>query len=114
MFFKGLEEYFKENDVGIITAGNISVAVWKYNNFYYYFDSHTRDHNGITHGIGVACVLRLEKIEDLVKSFVTNLQPVAEDLFNIGYCEANVWESDESGRLNRFNFEKVLAMLTYF
>ncbi|KAF2888220.1 hypothetical protein ILUMI_17953, partial [Ignelater luminosus] len=44
---KGLEEFFKDNDTCIVTTRSISVAVWKNEEIYYYYDSHSRDENGV-------------------------------------------------------------------
>lgn len=42
----GLELFFKNDDLGIITASGISVAVVKFSDAYFLFDSHSRDEYG--------------------------------------------------------------------
>ncbi|CAH2003564.1 unnamed protein product [Acanthoscelides obtectus] len=47
---KGLEMFFRDNDRGIVAVTNISVAVWRHEGVYYYFDSHNRDDKGFVVG----------------------------------------------------------------
>lgn len=43
---QGLFEFFKNNEMGIITSCGSSIAIWQKFEFYYVFDSHTRDSHG--------------------------------------------------------------------
>lgn len=43
---QGLFEFFKHNEKGIITSCGSSLAIWQKFEFYYVFDSHTRDSQG--------------------------------------------------------------------
>lgn len=45
--FQGLCKYFEDNDGAVLTCRNISMSIWKLDNYYYYFDSHDRNENGL-------------------------------------------------------------------
>lgn len=94
---KGLEEFFIDNDTGVITAKTLSMAVWKKDDSYYYYDSHARDEKGIVADFGTACVLRLSNLPDLATSVETNLPAHPEDTFNISRVAVKVWEITDDG-----------------
>lgn len=94
---KGLEEFFIDNDTGVLTAKSLSVAVWKKDEIYYYYDSHSRDEKGTITDFGTACVMRILNISDLAKSVETNLPPDPEDTFNISRVAVKIWEITDDG-----------------
>ncbi|XP_074039685.1 uncharacterized protein [Leptinotarsa decemlineata] len=80
---KGVQIYFNDNDSGIITCRDISIAVWKKDNVFYYFDSHSRDEMGLATDFGMACILRTTFLDDLLNTLVANLGPGKESIYNI-------------------------------
>ncbi|VEN60728.1 unnamed protein product [Callosobruchus maculatus] len=89
----GLEMFFKDNDRGIVAVRNISVAVWRHEGVYYYFDSHSRDEKGLTVGYGTACVLRAILISDLATAIEVNLKAGSENTFNIHRVNVEFYDS---------------------
>lgn len=45
-FLQGLEKFFLKEKTGVVTAKGLSVGVWKDNDAYYMFDSHSRNEKG--------------------------------------------------------------------
>ncbi|KAG5865092.1 hypothetical protein JTB14_025599, partial [Gonioctena quinquepunctata] len=80
---KGLEMFFENEKAGIVTSRNMSVAVWKQDDFYYYFDSHNRDGMGMSSGYGTACIVRTALLDDLSDILEANLGPGSEHFYNI-------------------------------
>ncbi|XP_060534309.1 uncharacterized protein LOC132706789 [Cylas formicarius] len=80
---KGLEYYFRDFDCGVLTARSVSLAIWKYDNAYFYLDPYSRDHEGIAAGYGTSCVIRSTDLEDFTHFVEHNLEPGTEDLYNI-------------------------------
>ncbi|CAH1118614.1 unnamed protein product [Phaedon cochleariae] len=80
---KGLEELFFDMESGIVTCRYISVAVWKKDEVYYYFDSHSRDEHGFATSYGTACVLRTTNLADLADVIESNLSPGKENTYNV-------------------------------
>nr|CAI5839704.1 unnamed protein product [Callosobruchus analis] len=89
----GLEMFFRDNDRGIIAVRNISVAIWRHEGVYYYFDSHSRDDKGLPTGYGTACILRAILISDLAAAIEVNLKAGSENLFNIHRINVEFYDS---------------------
>ncbi|KAF5281689.1 hypothetical protein FQA39_LY17710 [Lamprigera yunnana] len=96
---RGVVEFFKAFEYGILTCREISVAIWKIKAAYFYYDSHSRDGFGNKNNFGTACILRFLEIEDLVKTLVTNFDSGTSNLFNISSFEFVVWESSPNGSI---------------
>ncbi|KAJ8954144.1 hypothetical protein NQ318_005738 [Aromia moschata] len=90
---KGFEYFFEDNDTGIVTSHNISVAIWKKDGVYYCFDGHIRDDKGLISGYGTACCVRTLDIEELAKSLEINLRPGKEDFYNISRVKIRFLET---------------------
>ncbi|KAK9753103.1 hypothetical protein QE152_g3664 [Popillia japonica] len=43
----GFKQFFEDNDAGILTCRGVSMAVWKLNEVFYYFDSHSKNDEGL-------------------------------------------------------------------
>ncbi|KAK9886347.1 hypothetical protein WA026_015864 [Henosepilachna vigintioctopunctata] len=97
----GLMRFFEEFNFGVLTSRNISVAVWKKDGAFYYFDSHSRDNKGLTSSYGTACVLRLLTIDDLAKAIESNLGPNKLSFFNISAINVNMLTAEEEGGMVR-------------
>ncbi|KAL3271900.1 hypothetical protein HHI36_022370 [Cryptolaemus montrouzieri] len=97
----GLLKFFNEFDFGVLTCRHISVAVWRKDGVFYYFDSHNRDNKGLTTAYGTACLLRLLNIDDLAKSIESNLYPDKNSFFNIGAFDVKLLEAEEEGGMVR-------------
>lgn len=94
---QALHEFFKDNDTAIVTARYISVAVWRTDGIYYYFDSHSRDENGIVTNFGTACVLRMPHIEDVAKAIETNFGAGTNNIFNVSLVAPKIWDVGADG-----------------
>ncbi|XP_056633874.1 uncharacterized protein LOC130443328 [Diorhabda sublineata] len=82
-FEKVVRDYFSNYDSGIITCKVMSVALWKNEDKYYYFDSHNRDDKGLSTPYGTACILRANHLEDLIEILLANFAPTKENYYNI-------------------------------
>ena len=109
---KGFTEFFGENDAGVITANDLSMAVWKRDDVYYYFDSHSRDSRGIVTSYGTSCILRLMNLEDLANAMKVNLGTNKENLYNISRVVVKVFDITEEGvTMQPLNFYETLSQL---
>lgn len=68
------ELWQEEENLGIITSKNYSIAVWKHKDFYYMFDPHDVGPDGLRKPIGVACIQRFQEYEKLVEVFSANIE----------------------------------------
>lgn len=109
---KGIEEFFVDNICGVITAKNISVGIWKYEDYFFYFDSHSRGPEGyddckfsqeesqnsriqgatfyfpFSVDSGTACLMRLSSIPELALQINSNFTIGKEEVYNIASVEA--------------------------
>ncbi|XP_019769617.1 uncharacterized protein LOC109544047 isoform X1 [Dendroctonus ponderosae] len=90
---KGLEEFFIDNDYGVITMRDISLPIWKKKEIFYYLDPYSRDEKGISTGYGTSCVIRFVHLDDVVNAIVANLEPNLEDFFNITKVKISLYEA---------------------
>ncbi|CAG9803717.1 unnamed protein product [Chironomus riparius] len=96
----GLNKFFKNDDLGIINFGLKALAVLKYNDAFFLFDSCGRDEFGRNYKTidpidactvkGSACMLRFIKIEDLSNHLIMNFE---EPHFSITKVEISVRSS---------------------
>lgn len=93
----GLVKFFEDNEFGIVTSKQVSVAVWKNHDGYYCFDSHELDDRGLKSGFGTACALRFADIAGLSKAIEANLGPDKTAAFNIGRIDLEVLDIDDEG-----------------
>ncbi|KAB0791417.1 hypothetical protein PPYR_03217 [Photinus pyralis] len=93
----GIATFFRDNNSAIVTARSVSVAIWKKDQAFYYYDSHSRDEKGMINGYGTACVMRFSNMDDLALSIEANLQPGQNNSFNIGRVTVSVWEMEAGG-----------------
>ncbi|KAK5638441.1 hypothetical protein RI129_012736 [Pyrocoelia pectoralis] len=93
----GIATFFRENDSAIIILRSIAVAIWKKDQAYYYYDSLSRDENGVINNYGTACVMRLLTLEELASMIEGNLEPSYNNAFNISRVTITVWEMEEGG-----------------
>ncbi|EFA04883.1 hypothetical protein TcasGA2_TC014944 [Tribolium castaneum] len=94
---RGFEQFFTDSDGGIVTANLQSMAVWKRDGTYYYYDSHSRDDKGVVCGFGTACILRLLTIEDLANALMTNLGADRQNFYNISRVVVKLMDITEDG-----------------
>ncbi|XP_044260521.1 uncharacterized protein LOC123008654 [Tribolium madens] len=94
---RGFEQFFTDSDGGIVTANLQSMAVWKRDGTYYYYDSHSRNDKGVVCGFGTACILRLLTIEDLTNALMTNLGADKQNFFNISRVVVKLIDMTEDG-----------------
>ncbi|CAB3257560.1 unnamed protein product [Arctia plantaginis] len=81
-----LTSFFKEYSHGVFTARGNSVAIWRHGGYYFMFDPHGCDENGLPSDEprAAACLIRIQgKIDELAKILVGNLPPGSDDSFNI-------------------------------
>ncbi|KAF9412290.1 hypothetical protein HW555_009181, partial [Spodoptera exigua] len=72
----GLIQFFTESDVdggAIVTCNGVSVAIWKNDNLYYLFDSHSRGPKGRVAQDGTACLMSFTNITQLWSVLKSNL-----------------------------------------
>ncbi|XP_023310426.1 uncharacterized protein LOC111691585 [Anoplophora glabripennis] len=89
---RGLVQFFEDNDLGVVTSHNISVAVWKKDGLHYSFDSHSRNDKGLATSYGTACALRIQDVDELARSLEINLSAGKEDFYNISWVKVKLCE----------------------
>jgi hypothetical protein len=94
---RGFEEFFLESEAGIVTANLQSMAVWRRDETYYYYDSHSRNEKGVVCGFGTACILRLVNIDDLANAMMTNLGPDRQNFYNISRVVVRLIDLTDEG-----------------
>ncbi|RZC38818.1 uncharacterized protein BDFB_004743, partial [Asbolus verrucosus] len=111
---RGFEEFFTIGDAAVVTANLQSMAVWRKDETYYYYDSHSRNEKGIVcgkyldviltnsttticAGAGTACVLRMVNIDDLTNALMTNFGADPQNLYNISRIVVNLIDLTEEG-----------------
>ncbi|CAG9853719.1 unnamed protein product [Phyllotreta striolata] len=95
--YKAMAYYYLSHDDGIITCRNMSVGVWKFEDMFFYSDSHSRDDKGLTTPFGTACIVRCCSLEDIVDMILCNFAPNPEDYFNITNVKMRIYELDFEG-----------------
>nr|XP_037875168.1 uncharacterized protein LOC101735788 isoform X2 [Bombyx mori] len=81
-----LEEFFKGNSYGVVTARGGSMAVWKGEDHLYLFEPHGCDNSGFPSDEtrAAACLIRLSGgASELADAILANLSPGSDDSFNI-------------------------------
>ncbi|CAH0713023.1 unnamed protein product, partial [Brenthis ino] len=106
---------FKEHSHAVVTARGGSMAIWRHDNNFYFFDPHGCDEYGhpSDEPQAAACLVRIEgSVKDLADVILGNLSPGADDSFNIspvlvyasklnsavGAPETKLEEEDMAGR----------------
>lgn len=72
-----LVSFFAKHALGILSARNYAVAIFKDENVFYMFDPHRTGPDALYRSVGVSSVSRLQKIEDLSQIFLTNVANLA-------------------------------------
>lgn len=98
---KGLAEFFVDNDYAIVTCRNISFAVFKFKEIFYYFDSHSRDESGVIKNYGTSCIIRCLLLDDLIKAIEVNIGPGPSNLYNISRVDVKVFDESDTGGTRR-------------
>ncbi|KAF2880315.1 hypothetical protein ILUMI_25857 [Ignelater luminosus] len=80
---RGLTSYLDENRSGILTAKDLTVAVWRGANVYFMFDPNSRVPNGVQCVNGEACITRYLNLNVLVDVFLKNLSKRGKNSFKI-------------------------------
>lgn len=108
---QGIRHFFSENDYGILSCREIAVSIWQCDQVYYYYDSHSRDEDGVLNNYGTACVLRLLTVEDLARTLEANFEPGTNNMFNISSLRFIVWQKEEGGIMKPplYNYKEVNA-----
>ncbi|XP_030747483.1 uncharacterized protein LOC115875982 isoform X2 [Sitophilus oryzae] len=94
---KGLEYFFADSDMGIITTRDISLAIWMKDGVFYYLDPYSRDKDGYAAGYGTSCTIRFLTLDDLVQIAEANLDCNTEDLFNVTKVTINLYDAGSAG-----------------
>lgn len=94
---RGLVEFFEKEESGIITANDQSMSIWKCKDAFFYFDSHSRDPEGVACSFGTACIIRSTNIEDLNQCLLTNLKADQKNLFNISRVDIKIVDITDDG-----------------
>lgn len=128
---QGFFEFFKHNEKGIFTSCGSSLAIWQKYEFYYVFDSHTRDSQGCNplncskefqlkkkfliknyffsesrkkkSNLGTSCCVRFSDLHDMTQSVLSNLIIKSELDYNISRIVFRATDLLE-GRPKLFNF----------
>lgn len=77
---RGLLNFFMSTDMAIIVAKKLAVATFRKAGQYYMFDPHDRDMMGVKCSNGVACLMRFDYLENMVKKYLENCND-EEDTF---------------------------------
>ncbi|XP_044261040.1 uncharacterized protein LOC123009011 [Tribolium madens] len=106
---QGLTEFFQNSDGGTVTSNDQSMAIWREGDAYFYFDSHSRDKEGLSCPFGTACVLRTLNIKDLTQIFLSNLKADHLNLFNISRIDVKIVEITDEGfvKPSRNNYDEL-------
>ncbi|XP_076256073.1 uncharacterized protein LOC143193632 [Rhynchophorus ferrugineus] len=94
-----IETFFIDNDMGILTTRDISIALWLRKGAYFYLDPYSRDSKGLAAGYGTSCAMRFLTIQDLVHMIETNLDPNLDDYFNITKVKLTLYDALEGGKV---------------
>ncbi|KAL1502116.1 hypothetical protein ABEB36_007308 [Hypothenemus hampei] len=94
---QSLNDFFIDNDTGVLVTRDISLAIWQKNSAFYCLDPYNRDQKGIATDYGTSCTLRFLCIEDMVKTIEANLDPNVENFFNINKVKVTLYEIGEEG-----------------
>ncbi|XP_012271201.1 uncharacterized protein LOC105694788 [Orussus abietinus] len=80
---EGLQRFFRTSDAGVVTAQGTSIAIWRHKDEgFLYYDSSGCDEEGSRCREGTACLIRFESLDDLVESFLRNM----DRKFDSRYC----------------------------
>ncbi|XP_968612.4 uncharacterized protein LOC657031 [Tribolium castaneum] len=106
---QGLSEFFQNCDGGTVTSNDQSMAVWRSGDSYFYFDSHSRDKEGLACAFGTACVLRALDLAQLTQIFLSNLNADRLNLFEISRIDVKIVEITDDGFVKppRYNYDEL-------
>lgn len=80
---KGVENFFKIAEAGVITTQDFSIAIWRYkNDQYFYFDPAPCADDGYRHCDGSACLMRFKCLSAILDLILSNLNKTDDS----NYC----------------------------
>ncbi|GJQ78158.1 hypothetical protein Trydic_g2490 [Trypoxylus dichotomus] len=91
----GFKQFFEDNDAGVLTCRNVSMAIWKKNDVFYYFDSHSKNDEGLNSFYGTSVVIRILTLEELTTVILGNLGADTNSQYNIARVAVKIVEAGE-------------------
>lgn len=85
-----LHIFFQDHTYGILTANGISVAIFKYNNTFWIFDSHSRGPNGRPAQNGTACLIKFLEIKSMYNMLKSIIPKSSENIIGNQYSITSV------------------------
>lgn len=85
-----LHIFFQDHAYGILTANGISVAIFKYDNTFWIFDSHSRGPNGRRAQNGTACLIKFLETQSMYSMLKNTIPKSLENIFGNQYTITSV------------------------
>ncbi|XP_022903715.2 uncharacterized protein [Onthophagus taurus] len=91
---KGVIDFFEEGCCGIVSTRGLAVTIFCLEGYYYYFDPHTRNDQGLPCFYGTSMIIRTTSSIELCDLILANLPADTNDMFNITKVDVQILQGE--------------------